>query len=191
MTTVGAPISFIGVVSDRRPAKRALLALLVVTLMTGCPGKTRDEAAQEVTGQRLAIRELSRDVRIRTFLQEFPNAKEPRRLAIRDDSSWRSFWTTLRENVRKPVLERVPPVDFAREMLIVAVHGEDNGGAGIAIPEVVLRRDTLVAVVVSITGIYPSCRTDARVTPVAIVRVPRSERPLTFIERTEERECAP
>jgi hypothetical protein len=96
----------------------------------------------------------------------------------------------LREKVRSPKLERVPPVDFAREMLIVAMHGEANAGAGIAIPEVVVRRDTLVAVVVSITGIYPSCLTDGAVTPVAIVRVPRSERPLSFVERTEERECA-
>lgn len=98
---------------------------------------------------------------------------------------------TLLGTFATPELERVPPVDFEREMLIVAVHGADNAGAGIAIPEVVLRRDTLVAVVVSITGIYPSCRTDGEVRPVAIVRVPRSERPLTFIERTEARECAP
>jgi hypothetical protein len=164
----------------------------MVPLITGCPGKPREETAQEVTGQRLAIRELSRDNRISSFLQsDLPNAMEPRRLTIRDDSSWRSFWTALRASPFRPEPERVPPVDFAREMLVVAVHGEANAGAGIAIPAVVLRHDTLVAVVVSITGIYPPCRTDGAVRPVAIVRVPRSERPLIFVERTEERECAP
>jgi hypothetical protein len=115
---------------------------------------------------------------------------EQRRLVVRDSASWASLWPQIvGSHSPRPVL---PAVDFAREMLLVVSMGTRNSGGYITlIDSVTMRADTL-RVFVRERSPGPRCGTTGALTaPVALARLERSDRPVSFTTREEVRDCSP
>ena len=110
------------------------------------------------------------------------------RLVVRDAETWRRVWATLavgRADTLAP-----PAVDFRREILIIAALGaRPTAGYEVAI-DTVRRGDFAVEAVVRTVEPGPTCpRAFALVQPVDVVRVPRTERPVAFVERQVVKAC--
>jgi hypothetical protein len=110
------------------------------------------------------------------------------RLVVRDADSWRRVWAVLalgRADTLTP-----PPVDFRREILILAAYGaRPTSGHHVAIDTV--RRGGF-AVEAVVRSVEPGERCESAleiVQPVDVVRVPRTERPVAFVERRATAPC--
>jgi len=107
------------------------------------------------------------------------------RLVVRDSVAWRLVWRTL--HLGRPEAP-LPPVDFRREMVVVAaLGGRLLGGHAIAIDTVRRAGEEIEAVVRTAVPGEGCPRTPTVVEPADVVRVPRSERAVTFTERREVR----
>lgn len=109
------------------------------------------------------------------------------RLVVRDEATWRELWASIWRGGSVPPL---PPVDFTREMLIVAALGQQpTGGHGIFVDGASAAAGGL-AVRIRTVSPGPQCATSAALTePVDIARLPRHDGPVTFEERAETQEC--
>ncbi|MDB4917997.1 MAG: PrcB C-terminal domain protein [Gemmatimonadetes bacterium] len=110
------------------------------------------------------------------------------RLIITDTSDYRVFWTRL---TGSPDQSARPKVDFSREMLVIAAMGEQPCmGYGINVDTVYRDQDRRVYAVVRERrrGARCGCLSQL-VSPVDIIRIPRTERPVTFLERVETNSC--
>ena len=110
------------------------------------------------------------------------------RLIVRDNSAWSTLWTRIVSN-HGPT-PATPAIDFANEMVIaVAMGTRSSGGYTIRIAAVEQRTDDIAVTVVS-TSPGRSCGTTAALTaPMDIVRVPRSDLPVRFIEQATVHDC--
>lgn len=110
---------------------------------------------------------------------------EPRRLIIRNETEWRSFWSDMDPGTR-------PDVDFNDYMVIAVAAGtKPTTGHSIRVERVgVDDSGRLVAEVIE-TQPGPECLTAAQVTyPVDVVVVPRRDlRTWSFTERQDVRSC--
>jgi hypothetical protein len=109
---------------------------------------------------------------------------EERLLAIRDEAEWQGQW--LRMTRPRGVTAPLPPVDFRRDMLLLAAMGSQrSGGYRVEIERVIDQDGELLAFVRFIAP-GPRCGAIAAITsPVDVVRVPRSEKIVRFlVERT-------
>ncbi len=111
-----------------------------------------------------------------------------RRLVIRDEATWRAFWTEFVSS-RAPAPTR-PAVDFDRSMVLVATMGtQRSGGYAILIDRAYREDGALVAVVRTLTP-GPACMTMQSLTsPADIVVVARSGLPVRFEELTDVQGC--
>lgn len=111
-----------------------------------------------------------------------------RRLVIRDETEWRSFWRDLYGNVTPP--PEPPDVDFGRQIVIAATMGQrPTGGYAIDIEDIFEDSDTLFPVVVE-TSPGPQCITTQVITaPAVAVLVNRATSAVSFVERTETIDC--
>jgi hypothetical protein len=112
------------------------------------------------------------------------------RAVIRDSTAWRELWN----RINRPFLPApsLPPIDFAREMIVVAALGaRPNGGYDVVIEGA--EQDS-VGIQISVRVATPAsgCPTAAVMTqPVDLARVPVSEQPVRFRERDVVIACAP
>lgn len=111
------------------------------------------------------------------------------RLVVRDAETWRRVWATIAAGRADSLAP--PPVDFRRELLVVAAFGARmSAGYRVAI-DTVRRGDLAVeAVVRSVEPAAGCAAAFAIVQPVDVVRVPRTERPVAFTERRATAPCA-
>ena len=102
------------------------------------------------------------------------------RMAVRDAEGWSEVWS--RATAAEPSAQLTRPIDFAREMVLVAAAGRLDTGAQIRFDSVGVRGDRYMASVVTVEdcGGFTS-----DVYPVVMVRVARSELPVRWIERRE------
>lgn len=110
------------------------------------------------------------------------------RLVVRDAESWRAQWDALNREMRpQPPL---PTVDFAREMVVIAALGaRGSGGWSIVVDSAVWRGGT-TAIYLRRLAPGRGCFTTAAVSsPVDVVRVPRSDAPVRFVERLVREDC--
>jgi hypothetical protein len=105
------------------------------------------------------------------------------RAVVRDSALWRELWA----RINKPFLPQppLPTIDFRREMIVVAalgarptagydvvIEGVEQDSAGI---EIALRRQSPA----------PGCPVAASMTqPLDLARIPASDHPVRFRERT-------
>jgi hypothetical protein len=122
------------------------------------------------------------------FTDLFGGITDGRRLVIRSAEEWNAFWEEVTRN-RIPEAE-APEVDFEGYMVIAAAMGQrPTGGYTIAIDEVSQSEGEIYAVVREVSA-APGCPTTGVFTaPVTAVRVPRSDDPVTFVEREDTRHC--
>lgn len=111
-----------------------------------------------------------------------------RHVAIRSQSEWEEQW--LRLTARHGSRPAAPQVDFSREMLLMAAMGDrPTGGYAVSIERVV-DRSAAFEVFVRHTSPGPRCFTTQAITsPVDIVRVAASAKPVRWNVVREVRDC--
>lgn len=110
------------------------------------------------------------------------------RLAILDTADWVAIWKRI---VGNSSVAPVPTVDFSREMLLIVGMGQAPCmGYQINVDTVFRDRDKRIYAVVRERhhGARCGCLNEV-VSPVDVIRVPRSVRPVTFLERAESNVC--
>lgn len=110
------------------------------------------------------------------------------RLAILDTADWATIWRRMQGPSSTAPL---PPVDFSREMLLVVGMGQAPCmGYQINVDTVFRDKDKRIYAVVRERhhGKRCGCLNEV-VSPVDVIRVPRSVRPVTFLERQETNVC--
>jgi hypothetical protein len=110
------------------------------------------------------------------------------RLVIMDTTDYNQLWLRLMGREDRTVR---PKVDFSREMLLVVGMGEHPClGYGINIDTVYRDQERRIYALVRERrrGERCGCLNEV-ISPVDIVRVPRTERPVSFLERVETNSC--
>ena len=110
------------------------------------------------------------------------------RLAILDTADWDAIWKRI---VGTSSTAPLPGVDFSREMLLVVGMGQAPCmGYQINVDTVFRDKDKRIYAVVRERhhGSRCGCLNEV-VSPVDVIRVPRTIRPVTFLERKETNVC--
>jgi hypothetical protein len=116
------------------------------------------------------------------------------RQVIRDADAYRQIWQEA--TARQASAPAAPPVDFARDMLLVVAAGRMTPEDEIHVDSVVVRTERgaegrVEEVMSAIVRTYQGCRrANVAAYPIEIVRVRRFDGPVRWIERRErEQDC--
>ena len=111
---------------------------------------------------------------------------DERRLEIRSEAEWRGQWMRIHRD-RNAV---PPPVDFSRDMVLLAAMGsQPSGGYVLAIESILDRPDALI-VFVRHTAPGPRCGAIAVVTsPLDAVVIPATAKPIRWIVERRVENC--
>lgn len=160
------------------------IAALVAVLAAACSG---DDDSTLPTGPDPGVpSDLEAHVVLDT---KYGGIAEPERTVIRDRGAWEALWDRLRAAGEiEPV--PTPPVDFARNIAILAILGErDRGGYDIDIPDLARSGGQLVATV-RLTVPGGTCsQPEVLTTPLTIVTVSEPAAPVRFEETTVVQDC--
>ena len=178
-----------------------IAALATATaVMYGCHQATHPSHRPDEFGNAAPIKQVASEVHAREITMEpydavdhlYRNAKSQLpasvRLAILDTADWDAIWKRIVGNASPAPL---PNVDFSREMLLVVGMGQAPCmGYQINVDTVFRDRDSRIYAVVRERhhGSRCGCLNEV-VSPVDVIRVPRSLRPVTFLERQETNVC--
>lgn len=108
------------------------------------------------------------------------------RLVVRDSAAWQTLWSRITNGTGYPP---IPRVDFRRDMVLVVTSGtRPSTRWEISIDSVSVRAGNLL---VFVRQVVPDrCIVGGMLThPFAVVRVPRSDRPIRFVEQHELLSC--
>lgn len=162
------------------PLPLALLAVLAVaplpTLAAGTAPSQGPAAGDAVPHETLVS-------------QAYSGIESPLREVIREPAAWEDLWRRIHAGT-SPV-PPPPPVDFEREMLVVAALGTRmSGGFGISVTRVIAGEEGLRVTLRESCPPPGAMVTMALVQPVQVIRVPRADQPVVFeLERAPE--CDP
>ena len=111
---------------------------------------------------------------------------DARRMEIRSEAEWRGQWMRIRRD-RNAV---PPPVDFSRDMILLAAMGNQPSGGYAVTIESILDRPEGQIVFVRHTAPGPSCGTTAAITsPLDAVIVPATTKPVRWIVHRTAENC--
>jgi PrcB C-terminal len=111
------------------------------------------------------------------------------RIVVRDREAWDGVWKKVfgpGPYPSSPPLPALPEIDFSREMLVVVGMGQKPSGGYMIVVNSARQLDNRIEVEVqsmSPCGLAPGILTS----PIDIVRIPKTELPITF--REVKREC--
>ncbi len=176
-------------------AAGALLAIGVVACNRKGPETGPDARGNAPTISQREARDRADRIRLEpyqsvdhAFRDANSHLRYPVRLTVQDSADWLAIWSRIAgPNNEAPA----PPVDFTREMLLVAGMGEQPCMGHLISIDTVMRDDEkrIYAVVRERhRGAGCGCL-NAVISPVDVVRVPRTIRPVTFLERKESNVC--
>jgi hypothetical protein len=115
---------------------------------------------------------------------------DPMRAVIRDSVAWRRLW----EQINRPFVPppALPPIDFAREMIVVAALGvRPNAGYDVVI-EGAQVDSAGIQISVRVATPASGCPTAAVMTqPIDLARVPVSDQRVRFRDRDVVVACGP
>ena len=164
------------------------VAAAAALLLAGCAGSVAEPSA--ATGPLLAATPLGNNgfpLTTRSAIDA------PERLVIRDAATWQAQWNAIWAGLTPtPAL---PPVDFTREMVVVAAMGtRATGGYTIRIDSAAAAAGVTPGggAVVWVTSASPGphCFTTQALThPVDAVRLPLVGGPVTFREQSQTVDC--
>jgi len=124
----------------------------------------------------------------RLFSDQDSGIEQSRRAVIRSAAQWQSTWDELTRARTLAVPQR--PLDFGRSMVILATMGtQRTGGHSIAIEGVYRGGGRLWVVVREVKPGLGCMTTQALTAPADAISVPLSDEPVSFVERTETRNC--
>jgi hypothetical protein len=124
-----------------------------------------------------------------TAFVEYSGVGDSLRTVVRDSVEWRRMWA----QINAPFIPRpsLPPVDFQREMVVVAAMGRQPGGGYDIIIERATEDSSGIEVLIRRTIPGERCPTSAAVTqPVDLARIPASNKPVRFREREQATTCS-
>jgi protease stability complex PrcB-like protein len=111
----------------------------------------------------------------------------PERAVLRDAGAWQAFWSRM--NAGLDPAPEAPAIDFAHEMVLAAALGtRPTGGYDVAI-EAALDGASLHARVTETRPGMGCMTTQALTSPVALVRVPRTDAQVAWSDRVQTRDC--
>lgn len=118
-----------------------------------------------------------------TAYTAYSGIEDSLRTVIRDAAEWKALWTRInRPFIPAPTL---PSIDFRREMIVVAALGRRPSAGYDVVIEEVDQSQTGIDVGVRKMRPAPGCPVSAVVTrPLDVARIPASDRPVRFHERT-------
>jgi hypothetical protein len=161
--------------------RRVVLALIATAachapIAAGQPGPARDPLV--VT--RLSSRDLS--------FSTFSGFTDSVRLVVRDSATWRDTWRTIHQPFIPP--PPVPPIDFARDMVVVAALGARPSEGYEIVVENVREDSSGIEVALRVTEPARGCPVAAVMTqPVDLARISASARRVRFRQRTVAVPC--
>ena len=112
----------------------------------------------------------------------------PAQLVVRDEAAWKALWQEhTSASIPAPAL---PKIDFAREMVIAIFAGERfTMGYTVTITQI-KQFNTGLQVDYTINMPGPSCLVEQTLSqPFTIVKIPRSDKPISFIAHCNEQSC--
>jgi hypothetical protein len=172
----------------------------VALLTYGCLQAPHPSHVPDAQGNAAPIKDVATEAHAREIQMEpydavdhlYRNAKSSLstgvRLAVMDTADWAAIWKRVVGNSSTAPL---PPVDFSREMLLVVGMGQAPCmGYQINVDTVFRDKDKRIYAVVRERhhGARCGCLNEV-VSPVDVIRVPRTVRPVTFLERQETNVC--
>lgn len=160
-------------------------AVLVIVALSSCAA-LRSAAAQSASELgALSVTRLRAGARA---FSTYSGITEDSNFVVRDSAAWRQLW----ERINKPFIPppALPPIDFAREMVVVAALGaKPSAGYDVTISSVGRGSDGM-EVSVRTRAPAPGCPVEAVVTqPVDLARVPFTAGPVRFRETSEVIPC--
>ena len=123
------------------------------------------------------------------------------RIVVRDSATWAWVWDRFQAPFREVAAEAraaypvppLPPIDFSREMLVLAALGLRTAWTEEIVIDSVAASPERPVIRAVVTRLRPAqspgvaCGVSAAGTwPVHVVRVPRSDKPVEFVERRSE-----
>jgi len=161
--------------------RRVVLALIATAacrapIAAGQPGLARDPLV--VT--RLSSRDLS--------FSTFSGFTDSVRLVVRDSATWQDTWRTINQ----PFIPAppVPPIDFMRDMVVVAALGARPSEGYEIVVENVREDSSGIEVALRVTEPARGCPVAAVMTqPVDLARISASARRVRFRQRTVAVPC--
>lgn len=156
-----------------------VLGMLALPALSGC-----GPAGVPAGAQRLASSAVQEFV----HTEAYTGVSDRRRVVLRTQEEWQTFWAELyRQRSEPPAL---PAVNFANEMVLVASAGQKaSGGYTIDVRELYTHADELFAIVLETSPGSGCVLTTALTAPVVVMRVPRSDGPVHFIDETAVHDC--
>lgn len=161
--------------------RRVVLALIAAAachapIAAGQPGLSRDPL--------VVARLSSRDISFSTF----SGFTDSVRLVVRDSATWRETWRTINQPFIPP--PPVPPIDFTRDMIVVAALGARPSEGYEIVVENVREDSSGIEVALRVTEPARGCPVAAVMTqPVDLARVSASARRVRFRQRTVAVPC--
>lgn len=114
--------------------------------------------------------------------------RQPERVVIRDDATWRAAWSALWPGAGPS--SAPPNVDFSREMIVLAALGErSSGGYSILVDSATTGASGLTIWISTISPGVRCARVAAFTQPVDIARMTRSDAAVHFVDVPRVSEC--
>lgn len=157
------------------------LAILLLVIAGGV------SASLQQNGTPLPITPLEKMTGPRWSLMNNSGIRDSARSVIRDQKTWRVVWKRVNPGLNNSPL---PAVNFSKDMLIVAALGRrGTGGYGIIVDKAYRVGKKVKVEVLSISPGKGCMLPQALTEPVDIVRIPRTNLPVTFIEIERIHDC--
>jgi len=118
------------------------------------------------------------DSSARIYYDDATDFTDSLRLTIREQEKWLNVWS--RATRRQASVPPIPTIDFRQDMLLLVSAGRMNSGDQIHVDSVGTQGGHPVAIVRITVECHPFPTNSY---PLEIVRVPRAEEPVTFVER--------
>ena len=172
------------------------LAVLVALAVSGCAqrpdgGRETPHADSEratVTADSLPIRRLEESSA--AIFRYSSGIRDSTFTTIRDAASWEEVWRRLTAQHGPP--RSAPPIDFQKEMALVATFGAQRSGGYTITIERAIDRGASVEVHVTRRAPGPKCGTIAMLTaPADVAIVPRREGEVRMLAHDEATDCDP
>ena len=160
---------------------------IIVLLILAFPATllAQQSPAPASTSRTLSVERLRDDAQPFT---SYSGIDDSLRIVVRDEASWRGVWQKIHR--RMVPVPPIPPVDFKREMVIVAAMGQrPSGGFAIRVDSAMDLGDSLEIVVrTEIPG--RGCLRSAAITqPLDLVRLPARPLPVRFRDHSVVEQC--
>ena len=113
----------------------------------------------------------------------YTGVRDSLRAVVRDSALWRELWARINQPFLPP--PPLPSIDFRREMIVVAALGARPTSGYDVVIEGVAEDSTGIEIALRRQAPAPGCPVAAAMTqPLDLARIPASDHPVRFRERT-------